>query len=395
MHTPWPNHQVSEVQVLVNDVDGALLERFHGDELPVVVDVLDGQAITVLESHPMSWSFISTVRVTPELTGIDMGVWGTLQVPVEPCEVGEPMRVTFDIPAVVGATEYKVDLGGKRTEVSEPGLVEVDVQGCLGDWTFDVLITARGGGAILAYESLLGIEYAPGEDRSVDVDLADAPREVLQIDLTSLAGAERVAADAYWSTVLPDPPFVEREDGLELLDTEPADAVSFHAAVIAPGFGQPHAHASARFPGDGIVCHGAGLSRRGSSEEPIQLDATALRLAVPVDGPGLTWAWDGDGVIGDTIHRAWKIPSPDEEEWRELRWTVVDDPAAPPERAVFPELPADLPPDFLRPGGDPELVSIHHSDEGDVATYAEAMAAGVTPVEQTSWWRSSFPCGAF
>lgn len=59
VHTPWPNHEVSEVQILVDDVDGSLLERFHGDELPVVVDVLDGQAITVLESHPMSWSIIS------------------------------------------------------------------------------------------------------------------------------------------------------------------------------------------------------------------------------------------------------------------------------------------------------------------------------------------------
>lgn len=392
LRTFWPDADPGEAQILINDVDGALLERFHGDELPVVVDVRDGQTVSFLEGDADSWSTIVGARVTPELTTIDWRISGRWVAP-PPCEPAEPMWVTFEIPAVEGATQYIVDLGGgSRTTVTEPGPVGIEVRRCAGVETFDAFVKARTPDSILAYDVHRGVPYVPGEAPVIDVVLDDAPREILQLDLTSLAGASEVAAYAWWTTVFPELPFREDEGELSLLETNPPDTLAYAPAVIAPGFGYPYAFARVEFPRDGITCAVSHVSRLGASAEPIALDATALRLPVAADAQGLTWAWDGAGATGDTMHRQWYVPSPDEEEGRELRWILTDDPGAPPRAAVFPELPADLPPDFLRPGGEPQLVLIGHGDVDSVATYADAMARGQEPVEQTSRSRASLPC---
>jgi len=354
-----------QLLVMLNHVDGSLVQSWRGGQLPTKAIVDDGDLVTYANLTGGTASYgpaqdIVSYRVTPGVHRIEPRVSLEGQLT---CDF-ETMHVTVHLPAFAGASMARVagQSGGNNVTYELPADIPLDVHGCGGPATRAVLTTIDGPAGYLAFE-LDEVPFVADSSVELTPTFATAPRAKLAITVDMLGDSDGADAHAHW-TGNPDEGdfFGAPESGFDVKFSGDAPFEYAPSLVDLP-HGYPFAYANVVAPPKGDVClRVATVFRLGASSTPIVFHATELALPVP---DGDRWALEA-GLLGDTITRHFFFG----ERW----WRLVEDPASASYPAVFPTFPASVPGGFVVPQGTPTLSLIHHGDDEGLATYADVLA---------------------
>lgn len=336
------NMDPDDVSIIVNAADGALLMELRGAELPLVLDLRDGDLVSERGAE------LTSHRVAPGVERIQLGT----EPFFEGCDLAT-MSVTVDVPAYDGAVLYTV-LAALSLDVyaSAPGPATIEVRGCIDD-TVDVLVLASDDeGNIVAHAAVRDIPFVPEGAADAVADFVE-DRATATVRIDGLDGATNLFASVGWQTL------TKFADGSTLsLEPPSENTVQFERSVIDPGFGFHWLSVSVEDgPFDG-PCTRSTLHRVGAPGIDLDFDARALRR--PVTHPDGTWGWATEGTLGDTVVRVLRDGAP--------RWLLREHPAHPMWAVVAVELP----------GGDsatPTTDDIRHVDYDERDGYAEAVGS--------------------
>lgn len=375
----WPEGaNVDAIAILVNDEDGTLVHRFDGGELPVTVDVVDGQLISYVDSGPTLLSH----RVTAELTRVHRAMNGSSEGP--PCEMGGVMPIDIAIPEVPGAALYEVQSSYEApVQTTTPGTITLEVATCASIQTLDIVVTASTGeGEVLALEAIPDVPYMPDQPVAFDLTMPPPERDLIAVAISSVEGMERVHGYSRW--LGPGPGFLAVEEPALTFDVIPSSGTLDYApAVVSPGFGLPIVQVHARRPPEEGGCVTSVLTRVGATDETLAFDARGLRTPTRVGETG--WAWQGEGEHGVIVYRRF------EHRHGQRWWSLFEDPRSSAGPAVFPELPPDLAP--LAPVDGVVLHTIGHfaleGTDGYAAYLADPDAGAPIETSRATAWQ---PC---
>lgn len=374
----------NDVMVLVNHVDGTLVESHLGGELPIDVTVVDGDLVSyAYVSHAAEYTeIINSYRVAPGVQRIEAAVATLPTFPT--CNAGT-MQLTVHVPAVPGGISAAVQSSDGRfaQAMSLPADLTVEVTPCSPINTYAALVTVRGAVGFEAFELFQDLPFQDGGTLELTPTFATEPRAPLTFEVDQLDGATEAWGDAAWygdySYEDPDPQFLFTPNERDLDQTFTGDASFTYAP--AP-MDLPHGFQIGRllidFPADASSCRrGAALVRRGATSEVIPFHVT--ELAEPL-GDMTSWSL-GDGAIGDVATRSARNDT--------TSWTLHEDPTQSFPLVVFPVFPETPPPGFLgAPTVPTEIVGFSHDDTDAAASYAELVAQSATPKSQTQRSRS-------
>lgn len=352
--------ELQQTWVLVNDVSGALKRQIPGPELPVQVEVQDGDLIT-FAAPTAGQTLLESFRVTPGVTRVDHSTVGPGSVV---CDV-EPMEVTVTIPAVDGAFDYQVHSSAlSATSSFEPGSQTFGVRSCAE--TFDLLAFARVGGTIARYELVRDIPFEPGGATTIDLTLPSTSRTSFTIAMDSLDGVESVQGEADWQK---PPAMFPHESGNALHVESPVGTLHYDVSTMdpGPGYGLPRTHIVASYAPDDGWCDDWLALVFGAADAQFSVGELASVRELS-DG---TLAL-GAGAKGDYLWRSYSAG--------DYVWLTHEDP----ESAPWPFAMIELPPEVAWTDQPLELYSLGNADlgmGGYAATIGQALPIG--PFNQT------------
>ena len=369
---------IDDGRVLLSDEDGTLRESFLPSELPVEVEVNDGQLVSFFRRE-LSLR-VDSFRVTPSVTTTIVG--GV--TPIVSCGDVEPMTVTVDFAEVATATEYRVvaPVVTLQPVAPQPGLLTFEVRTC--DVSFVLVAYARASGTILGYELFDALPFVPGGHLDLSTSANSIDRGPLDITIEGLEGALSLTGTAFWHHPPLPPP---ADSAPQLLQMNPPPDVLWSPAPIlpgGPGYGYTVLSVSAVFSNPNGGCsnrfgHGVGAFAPGVSQT-ISFDQKLARVEAVGDS-GWTFAEAGD--LGDTVGVFMHLGG-DEEPF----WYLAEDPTFPATAPSFPELPSDLAAELIPPTTTPTLEALTHYDRGGVSGYGEL----VSGVVGGGSFRASYGC---
>ena len=189
-----------QLLVMLNHVDGSLVQSWRGGELPTKATVDDGDLVTYANLTGGTAPYgpaqdIVSYRVTPGVHRIEPRVSLEGQLT---CDF-ETMHVTVHLPAFAGASMARVagQSGDNNVTYELPADIPLDVHGCGGPATRAVLTTIEEPDGYLAFQ-LDEVPFVADSSVELTPTFATAPRAKLAITVDMLGDSDSADAHAHW-----------------------------------------------------------------------------------------------------------------------------------------------------------------------------------------------------
>lgn len=361
------------LQAFVNDVTGALKQTLSGADLPVQVEVVDGDLVSFLR-ETSAGLLLQSYRITPDVFRVREQVG----VPYVSCD-REPMQVTVTFPPMQNASDYWAMTDNYDAASSmKPGQKVISVESC--DDTFDLIAYARDSSAILGYELLRDLPFTPGGTMAIPLTLSSTTRRNVSIQVGDLDGAESFWGYADWRR---QPSMLPHESVNNVHVEQPTGTLLFAPDPIAPapGYGHPIVMASTRWPSNDGICEERQIVRVGDTEDLLTFSPKLLASVTAIGSHDWTF---GPGARGDIVWQTRKFGASDTH-----TWLIHEDGNASPAPVVVPELPSEIGwPDVI-----PTVAVVGHDDYDERDGYA-ALVADPLGFDQILTMRSqrAYPC---
>ncbi len=346
------------VVVLLSAPDGQVTDSWLGGELPIETPVTDGDLVSYVYMRGTS-STAQSFRITPAVTEVRTATYQ--QVFDGPCDFGDPMTVFLEIPQVENGNVFDLWLAGAYwfpVSGLGPGTNEIEVRGCPGTTSFDLLIVPKeySNTDPLAFARIDSIAYVPGT--TITLPIAWSTERSL-VDIIVEAEPETLfRASGFWHNwsfggfpVTTSTGAETNERGTAMLTYGPfaVGPGNSRASVAVPPFWSCELDMTWKVaPFDGAPLH----ARIG-----------ALAGFAPAADSSVSLASDGE--IGDVMTRT----KHDYESDTPSYWKLHEDPVTPYPLPVPPDVPQQLLPGFIWPAvGE---IQYTHEDHGPIEGYAE------------------------
>ncbi|NUP11777.1 MAG: hypothetical protein HOW73_37495 [Polyangiaceae bacterium] len=347
-----------EVVILVSAPDGTVTSSWKGGELPVDAPANNGDLVSYLYRSG-TWSYAQSFRVTPSVSEVETTPWLRRFGPA--CETQPPMTISFTIPEVDGALDYRVATAGATflpMSAPSPGTQQATIRACVGESTFDLLLVVReyANTEVIAFARVDDIPYAPGTTAEIPLELSTA-RELVDVVVDAEPGTDfkasaiwngdafRVVADSSFTQTIGTVGFAGFSYGPFAIGPEPRRV----HVMTPPSFNCEIEHAWKSAPFD---------------DTPLHLMVGSLAEFADTGNGSIALAPDGE--VGDVLIRSEDEYTTDTPAY----WALYEDPETYYPLPAQPQVPAGMLPEFEWPNSSAEIRLVNR-DVADVAGYAD------------------------
>jgi len=355
----------NDVVVLVSTTDGEVKQTFLGGELPVGAAADPGDLVTYFYVRGL-WSYALMYRVTPGVAEVRTKPW--MPPADSPCQVDDPMTLILDVPEVPGATYYDLRLDGANAPMwqLDPGLNEVEVRGCPGTQSFDLVVAVQefANTEPIAVARIDDIPYADGSVTSMPVELT-SERNLIDIEVEGKPGMSFGSIAQWYGQGFGMSGYSVETKTTHSIGSDGTASLSDGPFALGAG----RERVSVTVPPPYFSCEIEIVWKTGPFDgSPLHARFGTLDGFAPQSDGNVALA--GAGEVGDVMMRtehdyAASLPS---------YWVLYEDPGLPYPIPVKPQVPADLLPDFKWPGPNAELRFIHYDYEATEPPVSEELS---------------------